>query len=289
MHTMTSPAPETTASTSVDATPVATLDTPTRSGRPTQVTDPVSADEPTVTPEPAAVPEPAAAPEAGDADRAAKARETRAEWLSVARTFVVDIFGPIALHSWLTRQGWSDVHALMAAGSLPLAGIVADRLRGTRIGGLSILVLGGIVLSIALGLLTNDARFVLLEGALSSAAAGVFAIVTLFTSRTLVELFATGAASEDTEKGAKLAAAFQRPDVRGLARAVTGVFAAVFFVSAAAQAALAMWAPVGIAFAYNRFGFIPCLVVIVVASSVLTRRAWARGELRGLVPQPAAE
>lgn len=209
--------------------------------------------------------------------------EARTQWLATARTFGLDIIGPIALHSWLTRQGWSDVNALVVAGLLPLVGMASDVVRGKRIGGLSILVLGGIALSAALGLITGDARMVFLEGALSSTAAGLFAIVTLFTRRTLVEMFAVGSAGNgETVQGAKFVAAFERADVRRLARAVTGVFAAVFFASAAAQAALAAWAPIDLAFAYNRFGFIPCLVVIATASFALFRRARARGELQGI-------
>lgn len=216
-----------------------------------------------------------------DADRR---REDRAKWLGLARTLGLDVLGPIALHSWLTKQGWSEVNALMVSAALPAVGLVTDKLRGKRLGGLSILVLGGIVLSIVLGLITGDARSVLLEGGLSSAAAGIFATVTLFTRRTLVELFAGAAGDEDTEAGRTMAEAFRRDDVRRLARAVTVVFAAVFFVSAAIQFALAAWAPIDVAFAYNRFGFIPCLAVIAVASWALFRRARARGEVADLMP-----
>ena len=216
-------------------------------------------------------------------EQAQAKKEARTQWLATARTFGLDIIGPIALHTWLTRQGWSDVNALIVAGLLPLIGMASDAIRGKRIGGLSILVLAGLALSVALGLLTGDARMVLLEGALSSTAAGLFAVATLFTRRTLVEMFAVGsAANGETVQGAKFVAAFERDDVRRLARGITGVFAAVFFVSAAAQAALAAWAPIDLAFAYNRFGFIPCLVIIATASTVLFRRARARGELRGI-------
>lgn len=217
-----------------------------------------------------------------DAHTQAKA-EARTQWLATARTFGLDIVGPIALHTYLTRQGWSDVKALVVAGLLPLVGMASDVVRGKRVGGLSILVLGGIVLSVVLGLLTGDARLVLLEGALSSSAAGLFALATLFTRRTLVEMFAVGSAGNgETVQGAKFVAAFERADVRRLARGITGVFAAVFFASAAAQTALAMWAPIDIAFAYNRFGFIPCLLIIGTLSIALFRRARARGELRGI-------
>lgn len=213
-----------------------------------------------------------------------------AQWPALARTFGLDIVGPIALHWWLTQQGWNEVPALMISGALPAIGIASDKLRGRPMGGLSILVLGGIALSAALGLWFDDARMVLLEGALSSLAAGLFAIATLFTRRTLVELFAVGSAGNgETAQGRVFARAFERADVRRLARSVTGVFAAVFFGSAAVQAALAWWAPVSVAFAYNRFGFIPCLGVIAAGSFVLFRRATERGELQGLMPQAAGK
>lgn len=217
--------------------------------------------------------EPAAAP----ADERA---ERRAERRSLARTFGLDIVGPIALYHLLTRQGVDIVPALVISGALPAVGIGLDLVRGRRVGGLSLLVLGGIAMSVIAALITDDPRFILLEGAVTSAVAGTFALVTLATRRTLVELFATGAAPEDTAKGARLAELFTRPDVRAISRQVTVVFAAVFFASAAVQAALAWWAPVSIAFAYNRFGFIPCLAVIAGASWLLFRAARARGDLQ---------
>lgn len=203
----------------------------------------------------------------------------RNQWIGLARTVGLDIVGPIVLHRYLVGQGWSETTALVASGALPALGIVLDRVRGRRIGGLSLIVLGGIAVSVLAALLTDDPRFVLLEGSVSSLAAGVFTVVTLFTARTVVELFATGAAPEGSEQAQTLATAFARDDVRRFARAVTVVFAIVFFLSAAAQAALAWWAPVSIAFAYNRFGFIVCLAVIAAASLVLYRRARARGEM----------
>ena len=205
--------------------------------------------------------------------------ERKAQWLGMARTFGLDIVGPIALYHLLTNQGWSEVAALVTSGALPAIGIGLDVVRGRRIGGLSLLVLGGIAISIIAALLTDDPRFVLLEGAVTSAVAGVFSLATLLFGRSLVEMFATGAAPEGTHQSLRTRALFERDDVRRLARRITVVFAAVFFASAAAQAALAWWAPIGLAFAYNRFGFIPCLAVIAAGGWLLFRRARARGEL----------
>ena len=239
----------------------------------------------TEAPQATAAPQATETTETAEAPGAAERRERRerdertAPRLGMARTFGLDIVGPIALYHLLTNQGWSDVAALVTSGALPALGIGLDVVRGRRIGGLSLLVLGGIAISIIAALLTDDPRFVLLEGAVTSAVAGVFSLATLLFGRSLVEMFATGAAPEGTEHSLRTRALFERDDVRRFARRVTVVFAVVFFASAAAQAALAWWAPIGLAFAYNRFGFIPCLAVIAVGGWVLFRRARARGEL----------
>lgn len=205
------------------------------------------------------------------------------EKLAQARTILLDVVGPIVAHNGLKRLGMDDVQALMIAGSLPALGIGIDVVRGKRINGLSILVLGGIVLTIVLGLITSNPRMMVMEGALSSFAAGAFAVVTLFTRRTFAEMMFVGSAGgEDTLRGRQLAAALSHDGMRRLARRVNAVFAGVFFLSAAAQAALAWWAPVSLAFAYNRFGFIPCLLLIVVGAAVLFRRANRRGDFQGL-------
>lgn len=216
------------------------------------------------------------------ATRSDPAREQRAQWLGLARTMGLDVVGPILLQSQLPKHGWTEVGALMAAASLPLIGVLVDAARGRRLGGLSILVLGGLLLSLVIGLVSGDARMMLLEGALTSLAAAAFCVVTLFTRRTVIELFVGGAAIDGTEQGRRITSWFTRDDVRRLARAVTVVFALVFTLSAIAQVALATWAPIGVAFAYNRFGFLPCLALIAAASYSLWRRARARGELADL-------
>lgn len=82
-------------------------------------------------------------PGAGDAGAA-----SRAERAGLLRTFGLDIIGPIALHQLLTRNGVDVVPALVISGALPAIGIGLDVLRGRRIGGLSVLVLGGIAISV---------------------------------------------------------------------------------------------------------------------------------------------
>jgi len=118
--------------------------------------------------EPAATPTPAAATSPPGAPSQAAAR-----FRSLAMIAVFDIGAPLAAYNLLRSAGLSAVTALVLSGVFPAIGLAARAIMHRRVDAVGAVVLAGIVVGSVVGLITHNARLVLLEGSVPTAVFGL--------------------------------------------------------------------------------------------------------------------
>jgi hypothetical protein len=98
---------------------------------------------------------------------------------------VLDIIVPVAGYYLLTALGLTDLWALTVSGVLAAAYTVAATIRRGRLDGVATLVVIEIALSIALLIVTQDPRIVLLKPSFYTAVAGLYLLWSSLTRRPL--------------------------------------------------------------------------------------------------------
>ncbi len=154
---------------------------------------------------------------------------------AVAKIVVFDMAGPLALYWWLRSQGWTAVTALVVSGVLPAVGVVLGIARKRRVDVVGLVVLLGIALGTALGLVSGSARLVLLEGSVPTAMFGAVCLGSLRTSRPLMYRFAVEFIGEDTPRGRDFAGLWRYPGFRHAFKVVTTVWGTAYLLEAAAR------------------------------------------------------
>ncbi|MDA8341286.1 MAG: hypothetical protein M0007_03565, partial [Actinomycetota bacterium] len=123
-------------------------------------------------------------------DRRAMDRSSRAR--AVMPTVVFDIVGPLVVYYGLKGAGLSNVTALVISGVLPAFRVVGGLVSHHRIDAIGVLVLAGIVVGSAVGVVSHSARLVLLEGVVPTAVFAVVCLGSLATSRPMMYRIALG-------------------------------------------------------------------------------------------------
>jgi hypothetical protein len=136
-------------------------------------------------------PETAASPNAATATEEVVPAADRGRFLPLAKIVVFDIAGPL-------MAGLSTVAALVLSGIFPALGVVLGVARDRRVEVFGIMVLLGIAVGTGLGLASDNARLVLLEGSVPTAAFGAVCLGSLWTKRPLMYRFALEFIGADT-------------------------------------------------------------------------------------------
>src|SRR5215471_15975098 len=108
----------------------------------------------------------------------------------LAMIAVFDIVGPLVAYSLLRSAGQSAVSALVLSGIFPALGVAVGLARRRRIDTVGVLVLAGIAVGTVVGLVSHDARLVLVEGSVPTAVFGLLCLGSLWTNRPLIYRFA---------------------------------------------------------------------------------------------------
>lgn len=159
----------------------------------------------------------------------------RSQLQSLAMIGVFDITGPLVAYSLLRAHGLSTVLALVLSGVFPAFGVLITSVRDRRLDAIGALVLIGIAVGTALGLLSDNARLVLLEGSVPTTVFGVVCLGSLWSSRPLIFRFAHEFIGEDTPKGQDFARRWQYPGFRRVFRVMTLVWGGAYLTEAAAR------------------------------------------------------
>ncbi|HEV2360076.1 MAG TPA: VC0807 family protein [Acidimicrobiales bacterium] len=168
-----------------------------------------------------------------DATEAAAPRRRGAQMIPI---LVFDVGGPLAVYYGLRSANVSTVSALILSGIPPAIGIAVSALRKRRLDALGALVLAGIIVGSVAGLVSKNAKVVLLDGLVPAVVFGTACLVSLRSSRPLMFRFALEGIGPDTRKGREFADRWQYEGFRRAFRVITTMWGVVFFVSAGVQA-----------------------------------------------------
>jgi hypothetical protein len=146
---------------------------------------------------------------------------------------IVDVAAPLIAYSLLRSAGLSTVTALVLSGVFPALGVAVSVIRHHRLEVVGALVLAGILVGTVLGLVSHNARLVLMEGSVPTAVFGVGCLGSLRTRRPLMFGFSVEFIGPDTAKGREMLSLWQYEGFRRIFRTITAVWGVGFLVEAA--------------------------------------------------------
>ena len=208
---------------------------------------------------------------------------------ALAMPVVFDIAGPLVAYQLLRSAGQSAVSALVLSGVFPALGVLAGLVRHRRVDVLGILVLAGIAVGTILGLLSGNARLVLLEGSVPTAMFGLFCLASLWSSRPLIYRFALEFMGADTPKGRDFAALWRYPGFRHVFRLFTVVWGVTYLAEAVARVVIVETTSTATALTVSKV--MPYAVAAALVGWMIAygRRARRRGEQVAAAEEAAEE
>ena len=197
---------------------------------------------------------------------------------ALAMPVVFDIAGPLVAYQLLRSAGQSAVSALVLSGVFPALGVLAGLVRRRRVDVIGVLVLAGIAVGTILGLLSGNARLVLLEGSVPTAMFGLFCLASLWSSRPLIYRFALEFMGADTPKGRDFAALWRYPGFRHAFRLFTVVWGVTYLAEAVARVVIVETTSTATALTVSKV--MPYAVAAALVGWMIAygRRARRRGE-----------
>jgi len=213
----------------------------------------------------------------------------RNRFQALAMPVVFDIAGPLVAYQLLRSAGQSAVSALVLSGVFLALGVLAGLVRHRRVDVLGILVLAGIAVGTILGLLSGNARLVLLEGSVPTAMFGLFCLASLWSSRPLIYRFALEFMGADTPKGRDFAALWRYPGFRHVFRLFTVVWGVTYLAEAVARVVIVETTSTATALTVSKV--MPYAVAAALVGWMIAygRRARRRGEQLAAAEEAAEE
>ncbi len=157
---------------------------------------------------------------------------------AVMPTVLFDIVGPLVVYDGLKGAGLSNVSALVVSGVLPAFRVVGGLVTHRRIDAIGVLVVAGIVVGTAVGLVSHSARLVLLEGVVPTAVFAVVCLGSLATSRPMMYRIALSFVGPGTPRGREFVDLWRYEGFRHAFRVITVVWGLAYLVEAAAKAVI---------------------------------------------------
>jgi hypothetical protein len=217
---------------------------------------------------------------------------------SVAKIAIFDIVGPLVAYQILRSAGLSSVSALVLSGVLPAVAVLRGLIRNRRLDAVGALVLAGIAVGAILGLVSGNARLVLMEGSVPTAVFGVMCLASLRSRRPLIFRFALDFMGADTPRGREFDSLWQYPGFRRMFSLFTVVWGVTYLVEAAARVVIVETTSTGTALAVSKVMPYAVAGLLTGWMVLVGRRARRRGErlaaqanahasTRTAVPEPA--
>jgi hypothetical protein len=191
---------------------------------------------------------------------------------------VFDIAGPLVTYSLLRSAGFSAVTALIVSGMFPAAGVVIGVIQHRRLDVVGALVLAGIIVGTALGLISHNARLVLVEGSVPTALFGFACLGSLWARRPLIFLFALEFVGPDTAKGREMSGLWQYPGFRHAFRVMTAAWGFGYLVEAALRVVIVEHTSTGTALASSKVTPIIFAAVLGTWTALYGRQQRRKGE-----------
>ena len=165
---------------------------------------------------------------------------------------VFDLGGPLAAYSLLRSGGMATVGALIISGIFPALGIAIGALVDRRLDVIGVVVLAGLAVGTVLGLISNNARLYLVEGAVPSLVFALACLVSLRAAKPLIYRFAVELLGPDTPKGRDVIGAWRYPGFRRAFQVITAAWGVAYLIEVAARLAVVETASTGIALLFSK-------------------------------------
>ena len=170
----------------------------------------------------------------------------------VAMILVFDLGGPLVAYTLLRSGGMSTVAALIISGIFPALGIAIGALVDRRLDIIGVVVLAGLAVGTVAGLISNNARLYLVEGAVPSLVFALACLGTLRASKPLIYRFAVELLGPDTPKGRDVIGAWQYPGFRRAFRVITAAWGVAYLIEVAARLVVVETTSTGIALLFSK-------------------------------------
>jgi hypothetical protein len=222
------------------------------------------------------------------------ATRDRSRLQSLAMIAVFDIAGPLIAYWVLRSNGLSAVTSLVLSGVFPAFGVAINFARSRRLDAIGVLVLAGIVVGTALGLVSGNPRLVLVEGSVPTAVFGALCLGSLWSSAPLMYRFASEFIGVDTPRGREFLELSKDTGAVGegfrhVFRIMTIVWGIGFLAEAAARVVIVELTSTGTAFAISKV--MPYVVAGVLSAWTFAYGNWSRrrGERAGVLQAAGAQ
>jgi len=208
------------------------------------------------------------------AAQVAPVSDRRARLRSLAIIAIFDVGGPLLVYGLLRSQGFSAVTALILSGVLPAIGVATGAVRHRRLDVIGALVLAGILVGTVLGLISHNARLVLIEGSVPTALFGLACLGSLWSQRPLIYAVALEFIGPDSAQGREMVGLWQYPGFRRIFRTMTVVWGVGYLVEAAVRVVVVENTSTGAALAISK-------IMPFVFAAVLVAWTFGYGQQQG--------
>ena len=212
----------------------------------------------------------------------------RSRLWSAAKIAVFDIAGPLVAYQMLRSAGLSSVSALVLSGVLPGVAVLGGLIRHRRLDAVGSLVLAGIAVGTLVGLLSGDARLVLVEGSVPTAVFGLLCLASLRSRRPLIFRFALEFMGPATPRGRDFDGLWQYYGFRHAFRLFTLVWGVTYLAEAAARIVIVETTSTGTALAVSKVMPYAVGAVLALWMTLYGRHTRRQGERLAAAAQAAA-
>jgi hypothetical protein len=171
---------------------------------------------------------------------------------SITMIVIFDVAAPLVAYQWLRSAGVTAVAALLLSGVFPALHVIINVIRHRRLDVVGALVLAGIAVGTVLGLVSHNARLVLVEGSVPTAVFGVACLGSLWARHPLMFSFAREFTGPDTAKGQEMTRLWQYEGYRRVFRVITVVWGVAFLLEAGLRVIIVYNTSTGTALAISK-------------------------------------
>ena len=211
----------------------------------------------------------------------------RSQLQSLAMIAIFDVGGPLVLYSLLRSHGFSTVSALVLSGIFPAFGVAMKFVRHRGLDVIGVLVLSGIAVGTVLGLVSHNARLVLLEGSVPTAVFGIVCLASLWWSRPLIYRFAVEFMGPDSPRSREFESLWQYESFRHVFRVMTIVWGLAYLAEAAARVVIVELTSTGTAFAISKV--VPYVVTGLLFAWMFAYGSWSKRKGERLAAETEAQ
>lgn len=165
---------------------------------------------------------------------------------------IFDLGGPLLAYTLLRSAGLSTVAALIISGIFPALGILVGALVDRRLDIIGVVVLAGLLVGTVAGLVTNNARLYLVEGAVPSLVFALACLISLRGRKPLIYRFAVELLGPDSPKGREVVDAWRYPGFRRAFQVITAAWGVAYLIEVAARLVVVGLTSTGIALLFSK-------------------------------------